>query len=313
MPMNFSIKLAAAAAVTLILAGCASNGHQAPVDDRSRHGGAPGAASSGVGWAAQPPKLLPGAENAGKPGYYTVKPGDTLIRISLDAGQNWRDVAAWNNLGNANVIEVGQVLRVVPPGLDAGAATGVAAARPVGAPKIESRPLESKPGVAIPMPPASAAKPGATAPSGAVASSGTPSTPSSPAAASAAEARENEEPAWAWPASGPTIGNFEEGRRKGLAIGGKAGDPVFAAGDGRVVYAGSGLRGYGNLVIIKHNGDFLTAYAHNQTLLVKEDQIVRKGQKIAEMGATDADRVQLHFEIRKQGKPIDPARQLPPR
>ena len=96
-------------------------------------------------------------------------------------------------------------------------------------------------------------------------------------------------------------------------IGGKAGDPVLAAADGRVVYAGSGLRGYGNLIIIKHNADYLTAYAHNQTLLVKEDQNVRKGQKIAEMGSTDADRVQLHFEIRKQGKPVDPARQLPSR
>ena len=126
-------------------------------------------------------------------------------------------------------------------------------------------------------------------------------------------ARDADEPNWQWPASGPVIGNFEEGKRKGLVIGGKAGDPIFAAADGRVVYAGSGLRGYGNLIIIKHNADYLTAYAHNQTLLVKEDQTVRKGQKIAEMGSTDADRVQLHFEIRKQGKPVDPARQLPSR
>ena len=109
------------------------------------------------------------------------------------------------------------------------------------------------------------------------------------------------------------LGGFEEGKRKGLVIGGKAGDAVFASADGRVVYAGSGLRGYGNLVIIKHNAEYLTAYAHNQTLLVKEDQAVRKGQKIAEMGSTDAERVQLHFEIRKQGKPVDPARQLPTR
>ena len=95
--------------------------------------------------------------------------------------------------------------------------------------------------------------------------------------------------------------------------GGKAGDPVLAAADGRVVYAGSGLRGYGNLVIVKHNATFLTAYAHNQTLLVKEDQVVRRGQRIAEMGSSDADRVQLHFEIRRLGKPVDPARLLPPR
>mgnify|MGYP003347661184 CR=1 FL=1 len=102
-------------------------------------------------------------------------------------------------------------------------------------------------------------------------------------------------------------------KHKGLTISGKAGDPVLASADGRVVYAGSGLRGYGNLVILKHGGDYLTAYAHNQTLLVKEDQVVRKGQKIAEMGSTDSDRVQLHFEIRKGGKPVDPAKQLPSR
>src|SRR5690606_22768601 len=100
---------------------------------------------------------------------------------------------------------------------------------------------------------------------------------------------------------------------KGMVLGGKAGDPVYAAADGRVVYAGSGLRGYGNLVIVKHNAQYLTAYAHNQALLVKEDQVVRRGQKIAEMGATDADRVQLHFEVRKQGKPVDPAKSLPAR
>jgi lipoprotein NlpD len=116
-----------------------------------------------------------------------------------------------------------------------------------------------------------------------------------------------------WPAAGAVVLPFEEGKAKGLVIAGKAGDPVLAAADGRVVYAGSGLRGYGNLVILKHNNTYLTAYAHNQTLLVKEDQAVRRGQRIAEMGATDAERVQLHFEIRKQGKPIDPARLLPPR
>jgi len=118
---------------------------------------------------------------------------------------------------------------------------------------------------------------------------------------------------WAWPAAGPVTTGFDEARNKGLALTGKAGDPVLAAADGRVVYAGSGLRGYGNLVIVKHNATYLSAYAHNQSLLVKEDQVVRRGQKIAEMGSSDADRVQLHFEIRRQGKPIDPARLLPPR
>ena len=123
----------------------------------------------------------------------------------------------------------------------------------------------------------------------------------------------DEEVAWTWPAGGAVIVTFDEQRSKGLAISGKAGDPVYAAADGRVVYAGSGLRGYGNLLIIKHNNTFLTAYAHNQNLLVREDQVVRRGQKIAEMGSSDADRVQLHFEIRRQGKPVDPAKLLPPR
>ena len=118
---------------------------------------------------------------------------------------------------------------------------------------------------------------------------------------------------WIWPAAGPVVAGFDEGRNKGLTITGKAGDPVLAAADGRVVYAGSSLRGYGNLVIVKHNEIYLTAYAHNQVLLVKDDQVVRRGQKIAEMGSSDAERVQLHFEIRRQGKPIDPAKLLPPR
>lgn len=116
-----------------------------------------------------------------------------------------------------------------------------------------------------------------------------------------------------WPASGTLLAGFDEARNKGYDIAGKAGDPVLAAADGRVVYAGAGLRGYGNLVILKHNNTFLTAYAHNQALLVKEDQTVRRGQKIAEMGSTDADRVKLHFEIRRQGKPVDPVRYLPAR
>lgn len=109
------------------------------------------------------------------------------------------------------------------------------------------------------------------------------------------------------------IAGFDDQKNKGLGIAGKAGDPVLAAADGRVVYAGSGLRGYGNLVILKHNNTYLTAYAHNQSLLVREDQNVKQGQKIAEMGNSDADRVKLHFEIRRQGKPTDPAKLLPTR
>jgi lipoprotein NlpD len=286
--------------LALTLAGCGSTVNKAPVEDRkparpvARGSAAAPAAEPGTAVAPDAGTSLPGAENAGKPGYYTVKPGDTLIRIGLENGQNWRDVVRWNAIENPNLIEVGQVLRVVPPGVDPSAVTprGVATA------KVEARPLDGKPA------PAASAPVAASAP--------LPASPPASAAAPAAPGGDDE-PAWAWPAAGAVLAGFEEGRHKGLAIAGKAGDPVLAAADGRVVYAGSGLRGYGNLVIVKHNATYLTAYAHNQTLLVKEDQAVRKGQKIAEMGASDADRVQLHFEIRRQGKPIDPARLLPAR
>jgi lipoprotein NlpD len=217
---------------------------------------------------------MPGSENAGKPGFYTVQRGDTLTRIALDHGQSWRDLATWNQLSNAHLIEVGQVLRVSPPG---------AVTEPSGV-------------VVQPIGPSAQAAP-------------KPTPPASPPAPAANDSGLS----FAWPANGTVIGTFDEVKNKGLDIAGQAGDPVLAAADGQVVYAGAGLRGYGNLIILKHNNTFLTAYAHNQSLLVKEDQQVRRGQKIAEMGKTDADRVKLHFEIRRQGKPVDPAKFLPAR
>jgi lipoprotein NlpD len=116
-----------------------------------------------------------------------------------------------------------------------------------------------------------------------------------------------------WPAQGAVVSTFDETTNKGVSIAGKIGDAVVAAADGRVVYAGAGLRGYGNLIILKHNNTYLTAYAHNQALLVREDQAVRQGQKIAEMGSSDTDRVKLHFEVRRLGKPVDPIGFLPKR
>jgi lipoprotein NlpD len=209
----------------------------------------------------------------------------------------------WNNLDNPNVIEVGQVLRVVPPGVD----PALASVKPVTPSKIETRPLDVKPIATIASGPAGTVAVASPAASAVVAAAPA----QSPAPSAAREG--DDDLRWMWPSNDPVLNSFEDGRSKGLVFAGKAGDPVYAAADGRVVYAGSGLRGYGNLVIIKHNATYLTAYAHNQTLLVKEDQSVRRGQKIAEMGSTDAERVQLHFELRKQGKPIDPARLLPPR
>jgi len=287
-------------AMALMLGACASPRNRAPVEDRTTAARSPEAQPASSATPDAPaPKPLPGAENAGKPGYYMVKPGDTLIRIGLDNGQNWKDLVRWNALDNPNIIEVGQVLRVVPPGTD----PALAGVRAVPQARVESRPLPT--GASTPAVAAASAPASATAP---------PVPPPAAAPAVPPASREGDDDVnWLWPAAGPVATPFDDAKSKGLAITGKAGDPVFAAADGRVVYAGSGLRGYGNLVILKHNSTYLTAYAHNQTLLVKEDQAVRRGQKIAEMGSSDADRVQLHFEIRKQGKPIDPAKLLPAR
>jgi lipoprotein NlpD len=302
------------------LAACSSALHRAPVEDRgvaTRNGAAatPMAAASAP---EVPVKLPPGAENAGKPGYYTVRAGDTLIRVGLENGQNWRDIQRWNNLDNPNSLEVGQVLRVAPPAPVVAVATppldpNAPTTRPVApAGKVEGRPLGASGTTPLPATPTAPAAPAAPAALPGAATTAPPVS-SSTAPAAAPVAREaDDDIGWAWPA-GQVIGTFDENRTKGLQIGGKQGDAVLSAADGRVVYAGSGLRGYGNLIIVKHNNTYLSAYAHNQSLLVKEDQVVRRGQKIAEMGSSDADRVQLHFEIRRQGKPVDPAKLLPSR
>jgi len=126
-------------------------------------------------------------------------------------------------------------------------------------------------------------------------------------------ANDDEKLSWMWPSDGKIVATFDEGKNKGIDIAGRMGQQVMAAGSGKVMYAGSGIRGYGNLVIVKHSNSLLSAYAHNRTILVKEGQNVTKGQPIAEMGDSDADAVKLHFEIRQQGKPVDPAKFLPSR
>jgi lipoprotein NlpD len=295
-----TLRLAAAGVLLSLLVGCASPTHRAPVEDRVPGRPAVGAAPTAPPAVAtpEPVKQPLGIENLGKPGYYAVKPGDTLMRIGLETGQNWRDIGRWNGIDNPHALEVGQVLRVLPPGVDATAAAPRAV--PGATSRVEARPLDAKP-LAGAAPAAPAASPAAAPAAGTT-------------AGTAAGARDSDDDiAWGWPAGGNVLASFDEVRTKGLVFGGKAGDPVLAAADGRVIYAGSGLRGYGNMVIVKHNNSYLTAYAHNQALLVKEDQVVRKGQKIAEMGSSDAERVQLHFEIRRLGKPVDPGRLLPPR
>lgn len=273
--------MAALAAAVMLMAGCASRPlSPAPVENRGTSAARPTVAAP---VSSAEVKQLPGFENAGKPGYYTVKPGDTLIRIGLDAGQSFRDIVRWNNLENPNLIEVGQVLRILPPTSD----NALVVTRPVVSGTANSTTSST------------------TAAAPARAASAPASSPHS--------AESEDDMGWIWPAQGKLIAGFDEVKNKGFDIDGKSGDAILASADGRVVYAGSSLRGYGNLIILKHNNTFLTAYAHNQTLMVREDQTVKKGQKIAEMGNSDADRVKLHFEIRRQGKPVDPAKYLPAR
>jgi lipoprotein NlpD len=276
-------RISSLAALTIgaaVLVGCSSAPRVlAPVEDRA--GGGRTVAGS-VEASGVPARVLSGAENAGKPGFYTVQRGETLTRIGLEHGQSRRDLARWNNLSNPDLIEVGQVLRIAPPGA-AVEASGVVVKPVTPGGEVSAAAQPVKPAIVAPA---------TTAPTAAIADEGL---------------------GFIWPSNGALIGGFDEVKNKGLDFAGKAGDPVLASADGQVVYAGAGLRGYGNLIILKHNNTFLTAYAHNQKLLVKEDQKVRKGEKIAEMGNTDADRVKLHFEVRRQGKPVDPAKFLPAR
>ncbi|MBU3550290.1 peptidoglycan DD-metalloendopeptidase family protein [Polynucleobacter sp. MWH-Berg-3C6] len=204
------------------------------------------------------------------PGYYRVKKGDTLARIALDHGQGPRDVAQWNKAENPNfnpnVIEVGDLILIKPP---ASAKT----AKPVDKKSTTGSDKADAPSSAPePAKPEVVAEPGIRL---------------------------------SWPAKGKVTGEFNE-TNKGIDIAGKVGEPVLAASDGKVVYAGNSLRGYGNLVIVKHDNTYLTAYAHNSKLLVKEGDSVRKGQKIAEMGDTDTNAPKLHFELRVNGKPVNP-------
>ncbi|MDP2823952.1 MAG: peptidoglycan DD-metalloendopeptidase family protein [Sulfuritalea sp.] len=290
-----------------IIGGCASHA-PAPVQDR-------------VGAPATPAVPAAVAPADSRVVYHTVKKGDTLYSIALDNGQDYKDVAAWNNLDNPNLIRIGQQLRVSPP--DSGAP--VAVAKPV----AFGGPVEVKQGAA----PASSntetfkrePKGGkiawseealAKARQGDVAEKPAETKPEvRPAEPKPAEkpVAAGDEVDWMWPANGKLIAPFVESGGKGVDIAGQAGDSVLAAASGVVSYAGAGLRGYGNLVVLRHNGTYLSVYAHNSKILVKEKQTVSKGQKIAEMGSTDAESPRLHFEIRRQGKPADPQKFLPAR
>lgn len=232
---------------------------------------------------------------------YTVRPGDSLYSIAFIVGVDWRDLAQANGIKPPFTIYPGQRLKW------GGAKVASSVSRP--APSSSPRPASTPPPVAttakrppsLPIPAASAAAPQAT--------QAAPTTRAATAQAPMPVA------GWQWPNSGKPFMGFAGGDRphKGIDFAGRAGDPVLAANNGSVVYAGSGVRGYGNLLIVKHDTAFLSAYAHNSKLLVKEGDVVRGGQKIAEMGDSGTDRVKLHFELRKYGSPVDPLKVLPKR
>lgn len=231
---------------------------------------------SGGATASQAPRV-----STPKPGQTAqVNRGDTLYGIAFRNGIDVRDLAAWNGIGPPYTIYPGQRLRLYPKGGSA-AATPPRTTAGTKPPATTTRPPTAKP---VAPPPPRPTPPPATSPI-----------------------------TWTWPASGDLISRYVNGEptKQGIDIAGSGGAPVRAAGDGVVVYSGAGLVGYGELIIVKHNDAWLSAYGHNRSRLVNEGQIVKAGQQIAEMGRTGAARDMLHFEIRHNGKPVDPLAYLP--
>ncbi|WP_205882016.1 peptidoglycan DD-metalloendopeptidase family protein [Leeia aquatica] len=327
----------ALALASMVLAGCSSRSAPAPVESRGSTGTANRPADTGGSRApvvnAGDSKSQSRPLNSGdpRPQTHQVSKGDTLYSIALEYGFDYRELASWNQLGDVNVIRIGQVLRLTPPGGEGGMVTrpldSALSIEVIEGPKAvrlpyseqalaqmkaaDSKPLPTKPNV--PAKPADT-KPADTKPTDPKPADGKPadSKPDDKPAKTNPPGEDDENLAWQWPAQGKVLRGFNEASQaKGIDVGGSKGTAVMAAEGGKVVYAGSNLRGYGKFVIIKHNKLFLSVYAHNDKLLVKEGQQVNKGQKIAEMGDSEADQVKLHFEIRRYGKPVDPQKLLP--
>lgn len=322
-------KLAAAAVVlaalvlSALVTGCASRS-PAPVDDRRP--------SPGQG---KPPaaKGVPATPQAARADTYVVKRGDTLYSIALEHGADFRELSRWNKIEDPSKIRVGQELRVRAPEEPAAAQVGAARV----ARDIESRPLVSGTAAAPAASSTAAAAQGGmkTFPKAlrmpyseqnlallargearpevkAEAKPEIRPEPARPVAAVAAAERPADAIDFIWPAKGRVLAGFSEPRSKGVDIEGKLGDPVVAAAPGRVIYVGSGIPGLGKFIVVRHENGFNTVYAHNRENLVKMDQNISRGQKIAEVGNTDADTPKLHFQIRKLGTPLDPQKYLPP-
>jgi lipoprotein NlpD len=309
------------AALAVLLAGCSMTRPPAPVDDRRP---AP---------SAQKPAAVAAVQPGARTGTYVVKRGDTLYSIALETGVDYRELARWNNLDDASRIRVGQELRTTAPDDRAAPGVQVGSVHPSG--ELESRPLgQAAPGAGAPGAAAPPAADGAmkTSPRAlrlpyseqnlaALQKAETakppvaaaPTTTPAPAPAPAAPAeRAADAIDFIWPAKGRVVAGFSEPRNKGVDIAGNLGDPVVAAAAGKVIYVGSGIPGLGKFIVVRHDNGFNTVYAHNRENLVKMDQNIARGQKIAEIGNSDADTPKLHFQIRKFGTPLDPLRYLPP-
>ena len=297
----------------ILVTGCATSSRKpAPIFDQSA-----GATTQAVGTASSS-------------AYYRVNKGETLFSIAKRHGQQVDDLVAWNNLNNPNDISVGQSLRVKPPqGVAASAPAAVQTAH-IDSSGVETRPLDSAPAATPGTPPHLTTPQGekvaysqkrweemttssrptlSTLPAPKPVPAPVDTTAARMVADTTIPARVSEGIAWSWPADGEILATFH-GASKGVDISGTMGQKVVAAAAGKVIYSGA-MRGYGNLVIIKHNDNLLSAYANNNRILVRQQASVKRGQKIAEMGKSDTDRVKLHFEVRRHGKPVDPARFLP--
>jgi lipoprotein NlpD len=299
--MRFN-KIFALLAVAAILQGCASSGHRAPVSERGETGKKTADATQ-----TKAPREKVAHEKDWRPRVHIVQKGDTLYSIAFNYGFDYHELAELNGIQNPSVISIGQEIKLFP-----GSAVPVAGKPAESLVKEQPKVVKyaysdaamaqiekvQEPGAALvakPEPKPAEAKP-------------------KPDSKTEHTDTDGEDDAleWSMPAQGKLIGEFSESaNRKGVDIAGKLGQPITASAPGKVVYSGSGLRGYGKLVIIKHNKTYLSAYAHNDQVLVKEGQAITRGQKIAEMGSTDADQVKLHFEVRRFGKPVDPAKYLP--
>ncbi|MBX3666192.1 MAG: peptidoglycan DD-metalloendopeptidase family protein [Burkholderiales bacterium] len=285
-------------ALALVLAGCTAT-RPAPVAERLP--------PQQVKPPARPVAQAAPVPERPRPDFYTVRAGDTLYSIALEFGLDYRELAAWNGIEPSR-IRVGQQLRLSPPaGVVASplrTPPGGVEAQPLGSGGAPAGSARTEPrGVRVPYSDQAYAQMSGVKPE-------PPAVVAKPAPQDRPQA--DGEIGWIWPVSGKIVSPFNDASNKGIGIAGKMGQPVVAAGSGRVIFSGTGIRGLGKLIVIKHNEKYLSVYAHNRELLVKEGQSVARGQKIAEMGDSDADQVKLHFEIRLLGKPVDPTGLLPP-